>query len=210
MSVNWVSTIFGCASWIIQRLCDHSIPWSINPPLFWAKIQATTLLLWPKNDHQRSINGASNEREPYLGLHIWQWKGCIDTSFQSNCIGRHNSYKGKRHSHCLILKMSINRASMILGLESLQIQVLGDHINPESNYCPLLYAKILTMTLFLCPNNQCQRSINGVSTERQQSINRASTECERFQVFQLALTNGCVLTLTHNESIGWIYVQKCK
>jgi len=42
--------------------------------------------------------------------------------FQSECIGRRYSKKGKRHAHCPILKMSANGASMMFEFASWKIQ----------------------------------------------------------------------------------------
>jgi len=55
-SVNGASTTFGLASWKIQGLCGNIELSSNCRPPFYAKMVATTSLLCPKNERQRSIN----------------------------------------------------------------------------------------------------------------------------------------------------------
>ena len=54
--VNRASTTLGLVSWKMQRLGGNIKLWSNYLPPFYAKMVGTTLLLYPKNEHQQSIN----------------------------------------------------------------------------------------------------------------------------------------------------------
>jgi hypothetical protein len=59
------------------------------------------------------------ERQQFLVLHYREPKHCIVTAFCNDSMGRFNRQKGKFHTGCTTLEMSINDMSMIFGLVSL-------------------------------------------------------------------------------------------
>ena len=56
MSVKRASMTFDLASWKMHGLCGNVTLSSRNRPPFWAKTLATTSLLCPQNERQRSVN----------------------------------------------------------------------------------------------------------------------------------------------------------
>jgi len=59
------------------------------------------------------------------------------------------------------LKIRVNGASTILDHTSEKVQGLCGHVNPWSNYRPPFLAKMLKGTSVLCPENECQHTVNG-------------------------------------------------
>ena len=58
------------------------------------------------------------------------------------------------------------------------------------------------------PENDRQQSVNRASTERPQSINRVSTERQQSWVLHLVQSKGFATAFTHNRGFGSLYAQK--
>jgi len=52
------------------------------------------------------------------------------------------------------------------------------------------------------PQNEHQQSVNGLSTENPHSVNRLSTECQRFWVLHHVKSKRSAMAWTHNQRIG--------
>jgi hypothetical protein len=52
------------------------------------------------------------------------------------------------------------------------------------------------------PQNERQQSVNGLSTEHPHSVNRLSTECQRFWVLHRVKSKRSAMECTHNQRIG--------
>ena len=70
--------------------------------------------------------------------------------------------KGKRHGHCPILKMSVNRASTTFGFASWVIKVLICGTNSDTMFWWPDQAKQCVTSSLPHHGNECQRSINDI------------------------------------------------
>jgi len=92
----------------------------------------------------------STERQRLLALHLAKCNGSAATLSHNRSISglsRHTWFR--RHCH-RALKMSINRASTIVGLASWKIKGLCDYIDPQSNNRLPFYATMLTRGPLQC------------------------------------------------------------
>jgi len=73
-----------------------------------------------------------------------------------SCLCRQKCYKQYRY---YLLKMSVNGVSTIFGVATWIIKGQYNGVNPELNYQPPLWAKMLCTVLQLPPKNERQRSM---------------------------------------------------
>jgi len=107
---------------------------------------------------------ASTERQQCLALHKCKsaWRLVTDIhKWQIGCLHKQNR---KQHTPCLILKMSVNRASTIDVHVSEVIDQRLCRCNPYWNYWLSWRSKPPCTTSLLSPKNECQRSINDIGS----------------------------------------------
>ena len=90
-----------------------------------------------------------------------QSKGCIVTSRQSECIGGHDTEKGKQRARCPTLKINVNGESTSSGLASCTTKGLCGEINSYSSYQPPFGAMMVAATSLQCPRNEHHQPVNG-------------------------------------------------
>jgi len=95
-----------------------------------------------------------------MALHHEKCMGCAATLSHNRTIGRRSRRKSLRQHSYYVWKMIVNRASTTSGLATWQMQGLCGDIDPELNYRPRFQATMLSTTSSLCPEKECQRSVN--------------------------------------------------
>jgi len=121
--VSRVWTIFNLTQWVINGLhCSIRPKWMYRSALL-RKMQMTSSLPHPKNERQQSIN------------EFWRCVmkypvGCAVTVRHNQTIGRLSIEQWWSQHFYYVLKMSIQRASTIIGLVSWKLIELCGHVTP--------------------------------------------------------------------------------
>jgi len=108
-----------------------------------------------KNEHQLSINN-------FCSCILLFPTGCAVTLTYNRTIGRLCRQTCFCEHRTYARKMSVNRASTILGIPSLLSKGRCGDIDPQSSYRLSFEAKLRSATSYLCPENERQRSVNHV------------------------------------------------